>query len=140
MEWLDSPCSAGWEFPFQVCRSFFMWIVGSNQKELHRGGLVNTNALTGVVVRCAGVDKAALYHHFQSEFPFFTEFQRFCSFQLPTPWSRASQSSCHQHISSASSPALQSPGQSFSLPHPKRTPKSKVAKPLYKEMMEIIRI
>lgn len=42
-----------------------MWIVGSNQKELHRGGFVNINALTEIVVRCAGVDKAAPDHHFQ---------------------------------------------------------------------------
>lgn len=48
-----------------------MWILGRNQKGLHRGGFVNMNALTGIVVRCAGVDKAALGHHFQSEFLFF---------------------------------------------------------------------
>lgn len=70
-----------------------MWIFRSNQKELHRGGIVNINALTKIVVSCAGVDKAALGHHYQSEFP------GFCSFQFPTP-----QSSCHQHISSAPSP------------------------------------
>lgn len=41
-----------------------MWIVGSNQNELHRGGIVNINALTEIVVRCAGVDKNALSHSF----------------------------------------------------------------------------
>lgn len=81
-----------------------MWIFRSNQKELHRGGTVNINALTKTVVRCAGVDKAALGHHFQSEFP------GFCSFQLPTL-----QSSCHLHISSAS--LLCFSGQPFSLLH-----------------------
>lgn len=87
-----------------------MWIVGSNQKELNRGGFVNISALTEIVVRCASVDKAALGHHFQSEFP------GFCSLQLPTPRSRASQN----HISSA--PLLGkvqvNPSPSFTLKEP----------------------